>query len=470
MVTNSRELAEKTPVMAVKVYEYENQELDLYIVVAGGKTIEEGSLKKKKGTWGLDWVDYNFEPRNDSSWGNNLAQLIAPHIYLKDTLFNLELQNLKLTLQPVVAMSGDFGYNPTQHFVQPGGVWVAGSNLNGKISDHIQPLVVGNPNTRVQDTLQNINSELSITTRADLRSMEYYQNKTATEVVRQNQAMNAHNETIEAINEIESEGVLVEKMLEIMKEFMPAKDEKGEHKRVPIRGYIVERGESPDPLFKEKAGYKTLFELTDNIIDVECDIEVEDRRTLLAKNNEKLGRILQVLPLISNMGQLDPQILQRINFSGLVEQVIEAVGLDMERSLNSVEEEYADEFEEVKEEIMLGHDVEVPDETRKLNLARLKYFMVLADMLYKEGNQTQKDAIGRYLDKISEAITEDKIKKREIEKADKQFLAMQQGMPQQAQQGVSSVGTPGQASPMQIRQPDANLLQGGAGEVAKQLV
>lgn len=453
LVTNAKEVLEKTPTWVVPIYEYKNQEQNKYSIVAAGVTIFESSLEEAKGTCRIPEVDYNFEPRNDSAWGNNLGQLIAPHIYLKDTIFNLEMMNLKLTLQPVVAVSGDFGYNPAVHFLQPGGVWEAGGQLNGKISDSITPIMSGNPNTKSYDALQNINSELSITTRADLRNLEFQEGKTATEVMSQNKSMNAHNETIESIAEIESESVLFEIFLEITAKFMNEKDENGNKKRIKIKDYIVDR-KGGVPSFIKKVGAEDTFELSEAMINQECEVEIIDKRSQVAQNIEKMGRIMQALPLISNIAQINPDSLQKVDFVGLISQLIEAVGLDPERSFKDMGDIY-DEFEMTLEELLLGHQIEVPeDETRKESMARLKYFTDYQQENADDFTSNVKKAFVYHIGKIMENIVKNHL---EIKRAEAAQTTAPQPTPDQQTSPDEQV-PPAPTQGAQIPQPDARLM------------
>lgn len=377
VVTNAKETVEKSRTSVVKLYEYQNQETNEYGLIANGCTILKGKLSECKGTKGFSVVAYKFEPRNDSFWGNNLAQLIAPHIYLKDTLINLEIMNVKLTLQPVLAVSGDFGYNPRVHVMQPGGVWTAGGQMNGKIEDNIQPIVAGNANTRVYDMLNNINSELTITSRADLRSLEYYQGKTATEVNQQKQSMNAHNETIEALNEIEAEARMYEIINDQMVSFMDASDKKGEMRRIPIANYVVNQTEGQGLKFNQKSGAKDYFDLTEEIINVDCEIVVIDKRKDKALKYERMGRIMQFIPLVTNLAGASPEVAQAINLVGLLQEASEMLDLNQEKIFKDGNS-YADEFEEIKEEILLANKVSLPKTMeRKDGIAMLKFLLAL---------------------------------------------------------------------------------------------
>lgn len=458
-VSNTRETLEKGPVMGVRVYEYMNQQEDLYIVIANNKCIYEGKLSECKGTKRLPIVDYTFEPRNDSYWGNTLPALLAPHIYMKDTIYNLELMNLKLTLQPVIAVSGEFGFNRKLHLIQPGAVWQPGGPLNGKIGDNVQPLVFGNPNTKSYDMLQYINSEMTVSARTDLRSLEYVPNKTATEILRGNQSMNSHNETIENIAEVESEAVKVKIMLELMKSFMTSEDEDGTKHRVPIEGYVSTKNETSTPEFISKSGYKDFFNLTQEMIDVDCEVEVIDKRSQVALNAEKMGRIMQAYPMIFNIAQLFPEVQQKLDGIGMIEQLVEALGMDLDRSFKEDRGEYDDEFEAVREEIILGNNVDIPtDEDRKESMSRLKYLLAMKKEVDDMKKKSVQLAWAYHLDQTVQNITRNHSKDAEMEgKMQQQQLQAQQN-PQQGQ---------GQVNPISQPEPQTmNPAVAGTGQVA----
>jgi hypothetical protein len=394
LATNGREITEKTMVNVVKVYEYMNQEEDIYSLTANGKTIFKGSLEECRGVTQLPVTEWSYEPRNDSFWGDTLASIVAGHIYLKDTLFNLEVMNLKLSLQPVLAVSGDFGYNPRTHIIQPGGVWTAGSAMNGKIGDSIQPLIAGNPNTSVYQMLGNINGELAIASRADIRTMEQVPGRTASEFLGQQDSMNAHNETIESTVEIQAEATGYKIMDQLMRSYMTVKgDEQNDNVlKVVIKNYKAHQDEGANPKFVSKSGYEDIFDLTDDIINGEVMITVQDKRADRVNKLEKMGRVAQGIPVVGNLAQLDPEALKTLNISGMIEQYIELLDLDPVRSFKKASQ-YEDQYELLKEEIILGNKVDMPlKETRRESMARLSFLASLKIYLGEDMRRDQKDA------------------------------------------------------------------------------
>jgi|GEM_PF-5415676 len=454
LITSDRENTEKSGVMAVKTYELMDQEQDWYAIVANGNTIFEGKLSECKGTTAIPVVDYTFEPRNDSVWGTSLGELLAPHILLRDTLINLEILNLKLTLQPVLAVSGEFGFNPKVHVLQPGGVWRAGSTLNGKVADHIEPIVSGNPNTNFYNFHQLIQGEMSVTSRSDIRNLEFQENKTATETIQQSRSMNAHTEQVESINEIEAEGVLVEIMLEIMKCYMGEKagDTKKKKRMVHAEGYVVNQMEGSSPRFIEKSGAEGYFAMTEEVINTDVEVKVVDKRAKKAAELERVGRIMQALPLVGNMAQLDPAVLQKLDIIGLLEQLIESIGLDPEKSFKEDVMEYDDEFELLKEEIVLGNKMEVPPkETRKDARKRLKFLLEMRyddkkkeTKQWKEMSKESKEAWNYHLARTMDAIMRPQTEIQEEQAA----IPPEMMNPAMAQQPVQQP----------IAQPDKGLL------------
>lgn len=473
LAMNTREIMEKTPSNVVKLYVYMNQETDQYIVVANGVTIFKGSLYLTQGTTKLPVVMYKFEDRNDSVWGQSLGELIAPHIYTRDTVYNLELMNLKLALQPVLAVSGDFGYNPRVHVLQPGGVWTAGGSLQGRLADHIQPVISGNENTKAGEMMQMISGELSVTSRTDIRNLQFQKEKTATEVMNNSQSMQAHNEFIEVVAEVEAEAMLFdiwnEQMMMFMNESVGTKKEK---RRVKIKNFIVSETSERGVRFHEQQGYEDEFLLGQDMIDAEVDITATDKRGDKVAKVEKIGRMMQAIPVIGNIAQLDPTLLQSINFQYFLEELVSALDLDPMKSFKK-DSEYLDEYQIVKEEILLGHNVDIPDETRKESLDRLKWLTVLKDTT--ELNQSQLRAwmyhMGQTVENISANQIEKQQQKLQEEQIRKQAEAQGVMLPpgpqrenmnkqQQSQQQAAAQANAPQpgAQPKTMPMPDGNVI------------
>jgi len=385
--TSEREVQEKSPVLVVKCYEYMNQETNTYAIIANGNTIFEDTLTHAKGTPRIPVVEYNYEPRRDSVWGTTIAELLAPYIYLEDTLINLEIMNLKLTLQPILAVSGGFGFNPRKHLLQPGGVWTAGGTMNGRIQDNIQPLVSGNPNTNFYNFYNLLQSRETITTRSDLRNLDTSTDQTATQTLQQTRSFNAHNERIESINEIEAEGVLAELMIDIMRSFMSVKNEQGMYKRIPIKNFRVSQEEGGTPQFMEHSGSEDYFTLSEDMLRGDFRVRVLDKRSQISTNAEKLARLMQFLPLVANMAQVSPDVAQKINFIGLVEQALEYLDMDMKRSVKENTDDKLNMYSLVQEEIIFGHNIDCPFESRQDSLKRIDF---LRNIRFKPKTFTEK--------------------------------------------------------------------------------
>jgi hypothetical protein len=444
MPTNDRETLEKSPVYGVKMYEYMNQEDNMYALIINDKTIFETTLEAAKGTDRIPVVDYSYELRNDSFWGNTFPQIIAPHIYLKDTIFNLEILNLKLTLQPVLAVSGDFGYNKKTHVIQPGGVWQSQGFDQGKVGDKITPIIAGNTNTHVYDMMSMLSSEISVTARTDVRNLNVSEAQTATQANLANQSQNSHNFNMESVNEIEAEAVMYEIMMDIMKEFMDEKMEDGKKRRIKIKGYNVNRNEGEVMGFEEESGAQDFFDLTQKMIDVDCEVTVEDARGKAQADQIKIGRIMQVLPIIGNIAMMSPEVLQKVDLVGMLEEFVELIGMDPESAFKR-DRERQDELEITQEEIQLGHKIDVPeDETRKESLARYKYFTKLRKRYIDKPDVLS--ALDYHLNSTMQNIVANHIEKMKMAEAKKQSAdaqMVQQTMGQQGGQPVPSQGQGG---------------------------
>lgn len=466
-VTNSREVTEKAHVKMVKLYEYENIETDEYIVVANGHTVFKGSLYECRGVSRFDLANYKFEPRNDSFWGQCLGELLAPHIYAKDTIFNLELMNLKLSLQPILAISGDFGYNPRTHVLQPGGVWTAGSKLQGKIGDNIQPIVSGNSNTSAYQMLGKISEETTITSRANVQSLEYASQQTATQTLEVSQSQNAHSARISAINEIEAETVIAENILDIMARFMTTEEDEGVPKRsIPIKNKKVRQGEDGDTMFFEKSGYDDTFFLTDKIIDIPVRVRVVDKRSQNVLKSQQMGRIMQLIPMVTNVMQADPEVAERISIMGLIEQAVDAIGLEHHKTFKENQDLYEDEFELLREEIILGNVVQLPpDESRKQSMHRMNFLLQFEKTMRGEMTKEQKLAFDAVMLQIFENIQRNHLQERYDKRAQATQQAAQGGMMPPG--GIPPEGASGPQIMPGGQVPFAGDTAGMSGQVAQ---
>jgi len=414
-----RETLEKSPVSMVKVYEYMNQEQDYYALVANGYCIFEGTLTDVKGTSRIPVVQYSFEPRGDSVWATSLAELIAPHIWLEDTLINLEIMNLKLSLQPVLAVSGDFGFNPKVHELYPGAVWVAGGQRDGKVGDSITPIISGNSNTNFYNFYNLLQNRFSITTRSDLRNLET-SGQTATQTMAQSRSYNSHTEQIEQINEIEAEGILTELMIEITQSFLSETDEDGNKKIVEVFDYVVNQGSGTSPKFIQKSGAHDYFTMTAEVLKQKYSVKVIDKRSEISNSAEKLGRLMQGIPVINNLAANSPEVQQHVSWVGLCDELMTALDMDMEKVTQKDVTKYMDEYKLIQEEITLGHFIDVPpEETRDESIKRMRFLMTLRinpetnldSDYWKTLDTTGQQAWQYHLSKTLENITANQIAK-----------------------------------------------------------
>lgn len=461
---NYKETTEKSEALGVHVYEYMNQADGRYILIANRTCIYEGTLIDDKGTDRIPVVQYQFEPRPDSPWGKSIGEILAPYIYMEDTLLNLELMNIKLTLQPVLAVSGDFGFNPRIHVVQPGGVWTAGGNFSGKIGDSIQPIVSGNSKTNFYNMQNLLRNKITESSRADLRNLDTGVDQTATQVLSQTKSYNSHNEYVEHINEIEAEGVLTELMLDIIHSYMNTVDEDGNSKRVKVKGFVVRQSEGMEPTFLSRSGEEDYFDMVNSVLDAELKVSVRDKRSEVAESVEKVGRWMQFLPLLSNLEQLNPEIAGRIDWDYILAETMEAIDINSTKALKQTDSDYVDQFSLLKDEILFGHNIDVPqDEEREDSTRRLRFLIAWSQTKqWKEGGA--KDPLAErawsyHFDSTMQNIQRSHITPDNAAKFSPDMAQLQAQNNQQAAQEVPQQGLA--AMPIGQGQP----MQGGAGQM-----
>lgn len=449
-VTTAQENIEKFGAYFVRVYEYQNQEDDEFVLIADRQVIFRSTLTEAKGSKHITVVDYRFEPSNDRLWGVSIGELIAPHIYTRDQLINLELMNLRLTLQPVLAISSDFGWNPDLHKLQPGGVWQAGGMLNGKVSDAVTPIVAGNPNTKFYNMHGIIQSEMTITSRSDIRALEYYQGKTATETMTIDRNVNSHTNTVQTINEVESETVLATILLDMMRSLIAARGADFRPRKIPVEGYTV-NGSGRDMKLLERSGFRDYLEVSEDLINVDCDVEVIDNRGKKASEAEEVGRLMQFMQIMGNFAQLNPEVAKVFDPVKTAKLLSEKIGIPPEKVFTEDSGTYTDPFDLIREEILLGNKVEVPkDEDRDELMKRLAFLAKLKKEAWEKMDTRAREAWGYHESQAVERIS-----------ANHTILAAMQDKQEEQAQSVQPVPSR-QTNPMSVTPsvptPDAGLL------------
>ena len=208
----------------VNAYVNHNQEEQFYGIVANGITVLEPRTIPNKHRR-IPLVNYKFERRQDEVfYGNNLAELIAPHIYSQDTIFNLELMGLKLDLMPATMVDSDLGYNRKIHKLHPRAVWQMNGPPGKKLQDSVVPFLRAQ---RDSNGFQNMNglidSLMTVTSGIDRRSLFLSPGELATQTAFKNQTTQKRVNRIVFSNELLAEANLVELMVSDIRQYLPEK-------------------------------------------------------------------------------------------------------------------------------------------------------------------------------------------------------------------------------------------------------
>lgn len=253
-------------------------------------------------------------------------------------------------------------------------------------------------------------------------------------------------------------------MVEIMQNKMNESQSSGGKRRVKIRNYKTDQNEEGLIRFEESQGQDSYFDLIDKMIDVDCDVDVVDKRSKIANDADQLGRIMQAIPTIANIAQVDPSVMNIVDFSGIVVQLIEYLGMDTTKVLKSGSAKYTEKMQMAQEELLLGNEVPIdPSEPRDVSLARFQYISEFKKRVKKlSGGKLAprvERAINKHLTDTMMNIASNKYIQQSREQMEDQ-QAMQQPMSQGGEQDVTggkgSVNLPKDA--VKVQQPDSSLL------------
>lgn len=390
--------------LGVAVYVYYNQEQNIMGIVANGVTIiEPKPIDNPLGR--IPVVLYDFETRRDGAWPNSLAELIAPHIYAQDTVFNLELMGLKLDLMPATMVDSDLGYNKKIHRLYPRAVW----EMNVPPGKALQNMVVpfqraqSDPN-RFYGMNNYIESQMTITSGQDRKALYLSPGELATQTAMKNQTMQKAVGGLIFANELEAEAQMTELMVEFVKAYMTDKrdikigdKDTKKYRKVKVKNFKVEQFNEGDVNFEPSQGVDSYFDLTKEAVDVDVRVQVKDMRTKMMLQEKKVASLMQFLPIATNFitagAQIDPAVLKKLDFVGMLEQSAEALDMDLSRTIRNVDSSSLNIIEREHMAMILGLDVPVPaDEGYEDSLEHKKQHEKFR-FVYRNGKKTKDETM-----------------------------------------------------------------------------
>lgn len=387
----------------VNAYLYFNQEEQMYGMVANGVTvIEPRTIPNDHHR--IPIVNYKFERRRDDVfYGISLAELLAPHIYLQDTLLNLEIMGQKLRLMTPMLMDSDLGYNRKVHKMHPRAVWKLNPLPGKTIQQSVMPMQFGQGDPVGWQNLNNlVESQTTITSGIDRRSLFLSPGELATQTAFKNQSLQKRVNALIFSNEIEAEGQLTELLISDIKQYLPEQidaEKNGnqikQFRKVQASGYIVEQNADGDAQFIPSQGTTSYFDLTPEAIDVKVNVKVRNKRERVLLQEAKSARILQFLPVASNIvsvaAQQDPSIMQKLDFAGMIEQAAEALDMDLSRTIKDDSYSEHDGINREHLAMFMGMDVPVPaNETYEQTLSHKEQHERLR-FIYRDGRLTNEE-------------------------------------------------------------------------------
>lgn len=435
-------------------YIYYNQEEQIYGVVANRVTVIPPRTIQNK-HYRIPLVNYKFQKRNDDTfYGISLAELIAPHIYAQDTLFNLELMGQKLRLMSPMIMDSDLGYNRKIHKMHPKAVWKLNVPPGRNLQQSIFPVQFAQNDSNGFYNMNNyIESMFTITSGIDRRSLFLSPGELATQTALKNQSMQKRVNSLVYSNEIEAEAQLVELMVSDIKQYLPQKvkmikdgTEMKRHRKVKVEGYVVKQNADGDARFEPSQGNDSYFAVTPESVDVSVRVKVRSVRQKVALQEMKTARLLQFLPIVSNitsvLAQTNPEMLGKIDFAGIIEQLAESLDMDLSKTLK---DESTASFDNINREHMamnMGLEVPVPpEETFEQSLQHKKQHEQLR-FVFRNGKITNEETqIWKGMSKIAKRrwqehyiATLENIKNKVLsELSERKEPQMPQAMPQPTQ-------------------------------------
>jgi hypothetical protein len=347
----------------VVIYEYWNTELDMVEIIANNQEIYFGAIPFKHKR--LPFVVYYNYRRDDSCWGTSETEVVAPFIYAKEEIVNLQILDAKLSLQPALAVSGDVTFNPEENELQPGAIFTLRGLNGGKVADAVMPLRFGGVAEDSMNVLQKIEDTQIAITGDDTKALYENPDQLATQTMAKQQTAQKRNRSNVMQNTIESERSRAQLRLSNIVQFYahPYQTVSGDvqFRRLKIEGYHVKQdNDEAKPMFTQRYGLISYFTLNPASIGNGEGIEIEIVDAVM-QDNIKQEEIKDMMTLLGNLTQLlplDQSLGQSINVVGLIKQIAKKMNVDYDEIFPMpISKEGEDEIDLELQLIMMG---EVP--------------------------------------------------------------------------------------------------------------
>lgn len=386
----------------VVVYEYWNDELDMVELIANNQEIFYGAnpFKHKR----LPFTIYYNYRRDDSCWGISETEVVAPFIFAKEEIMNLQILDGKLQLQPALAVSGDISVNTEEFELQPGAILRLRGLNGGKVGDAIQPLNFGKVSDDGMELLQKLEDEQISITGDDTRALYENPDQLATQTMAKQQTSQKRIRSNVMQNTIESERSRVTMRLSNIVQFFakPYQNIDGnvEYRRIRIEGYSIKQDDDESkPEFTQQYGLLSTFSLNPKAIGDGQGIEIEIVDAIM-EDNIKQHEIQDMNTLLSNLTNLlplEPNVGKQINVIGLIKQIAKKMNVDYDEifpmPINSDGEDETDlELQLVAMGIVPDID---PNADPQQSLRR--YLNYMNTKAYKNSNKEAKQALQTFI-------------------------------------------------------------------------
>lgn len=290
-------------------------------------------------------VYYNYK-RRDSIMGISELALNLPYVQFKEQIQNLEIDNIRLELQPAYIVDGMVNFNEEEHELKPGAIFNLKGMLDGKLADHIMPFRVGGVTADVPNVISQIESSQIAVTGDDFKSLYANPNQLATQTLSKREALLKRTRTNVAENMRWSEYYLHLQLASYIKNELsqPFKNAEGktEYQKILVQGFDVDQPRPDAKLrgVKQRDGAESKFYLNKKVT---ATFDMDEIEVVPSSIDEQLkrDRIEKLILFMQEVFKLvqTPQgqaLLQGMDVNNFIKQVGLQLGLDTAELLPNV--------------------------------------------------------------------------------------------------------------------------------------
>lgn len=325
-----------------RIYQYWNKELNIYCIIVNQWCIFATLFEDEE----LPFTFYYNKRRSDSIWGNGLIEKTAPEVFAIDVLVELAFKNAKSSLQKQIVADGAVGFHSGLKQA-PNGIWIIPELGDKNVKDTFAEISLGGiPNEFFGMRtvfLDNLTTIAKIDLRQLLSSPNYQE--TATRTAAKKESFEEPVRSFMRRNLWRSERRRVQIKVQQFKDHIAPLNQD-----FHVEGFFVLKGDTDSPQFVKDTMGEGVFRANSKNTNVDVKVVVTSQQKKDLTDDQEVQKFLQFMKLSVESASISPEVAQKINFAGFLEQGADLFAIDKRQLIKGYEDKGFDAIQ---------HDIEM---------------------------------------------------------------------------------------------------------------